>query len=97
MSILSITLAYIIGIKWGLYQDFKILVGLSIFLLIFMLMYKKEKIVLIEILIIISLSGAIYSKSKFDYMDQKYSEKDYEMYVTVITHENLSSSGYSYK
>lgn len=97
MSIVSITLAYILGIKWGLYQDFRILVGLSIFLLIFTLIHKKEKLEIAIFLIIISLIGCIYSKYKFNYMNDVYKENEYEMNVTVISHENVSSSGYSYK
>lgn len=97
MSVISITLAYILGIKWGLYQDFKILVGLSIFLLIFTLIYKKEKIEIVTFLMIISLIGCIYSKCKFNYMSDVYKEEEYKMDVTVISHESVSSSGYSYK
>ncbi len=97
MSIVSITLAYILGIKWGLYQDFRILVGLSIFLLIFTLIHKKEKLENITFLMIISLIGCIYSKCKFNYMSDVYKENECEMNVTVISHENVSSSGYSYK
>lgn len=97
MSVISITLAYILGIKWGLYQDFKILVGLSIFLLIFTLIHKKEKMEMAMFLIIISLIGCIYSKCKFNYMSDVYKEDEYKMNVTVISHENVSSNGYSYK
>ena len=97
MSVISITLAYILGIKWGLYQDVNVLVGLSIFLFIFTLIYKKQKFEIITILAIISLSGCIYSKYKFNYMSSLYKETEYQMNVTVISHESVSSSEYSYK
>ncbi len=97
MSILSITLAYILGIKWGLYQDIKVLVGLSIFLLIFTLLYKREHSNKIIILVTICVLGSIYAKCKFNYMNDKYCKTEIETEVIILTHESISSNGYSYK
>ena len=97
MSIVKVTLAYIIGIKWGLYQDVKVLVGLSFFVLIFTHFFKKNKFIVAEIFVIICLVGAIYSNQKFKYMETKYNEGVCEKYVTVITNKNVSANGYSYK
>ncbi|MBR3888252.1 MAG: DUF4131 domain-containing protein [Clostridia bacterium] len=97
MSILSITLAYIIGIKWGLYQDVKVLVGLSIFLLIFMLLYKRKNTNKMTAVVIICVFGSVYAKCKFNYMNEKYCNTEVETELIILTHESISSNGYSYK
>ena len=78
MSIISITLAYVLGIKWGLYQDVKILVGLLIFLLICTLIFNKDKFNMIIILCVLCTCGFAYSKTKFNRMNVSYIENEYK-------------------
>ena len=98
MSILTITLAYIIGIKWGLYQDLKILMLVLIFLSIFTLIFLKRKKYAIIVFYTIILFGAFHSKIKYEYMDSKYTtDNDINMEITILSHEEISSDGYYYK
>ena len=97
MSILTITLAYIIGIKWGLYQDLMGLILVLIFLSIFTLIFLKRKINLLIICCVICLIGCIYTKIKFISMENKYTNGDIKDEIIILSHEEVSSDKYYYK
>ncbi len=97
MSILTITLAYIFGIKWGLYQELKFLILVLIFLSISTHIFFENKKNIISFLCIVCFIGAIYSRQKLDYMQHKYDEGEIKTSITILTHEEVSSDGYYYK
>lgn len=78
LSIVSITVAFVIGIAWGLYLESNILVLALIFLLVIMLclIYKKILVNLI-ILIVIAIIGYSYSSYRLSKFDNKYNEGEY--------------------
>lgn len=104
LSIISITLAYVIGIAWGLYLEFEILVIALIFLFALLLMIIifsdrftniSEKFISIIMLIGIFLIGYFYTIYKDSIYSKKYLESEIEISCTTISH--VTESEYYYK
>ncbi len=97
MSLVTITLAFIFGIEWGLYQELRSLIIVLIFLSLILLSYFNRFLFKGLIIFSIIIIGGFYSVAKFNSMDTKYSEKNISFNATIISHFSETKSGYSYK
>lgn len=104
LSIIVVTLAYVIGIAWGLYLEFEILVTALFFLFVLLLMIiilnKKfinisKYFISIILLSLIFLSGYFYTMHKISIYTNKYNEGEMSFKCTTISH--VAESEYYYK
>lgn len=93
LSFISITLALIFGIAWGLYLEFDILVIALIFLLWILLAliltsyhFYFLTIKRALILFIIFAFGIFYCRYRINKFDSKYPEGDFQGMLTIISH-----------
>ena len=96
LSIFEITIAFILGILWGLYLETKFLFMASIFLYFFMLVFCNKYNLISAILLMIVLLSCNYTNQKIKDFDTKYSDDlAINMKITIITH--LEERNYTYK
>lgn len=96
LSIFEITIAFILGILWGLYLETKFLFMASIFLYFFVLVFCNKYNLISAILLMIVLLSCNYTNQKVKDFDTKYSDDlAINMKITIITH--LEERNYTYK
>ena len=96
LSIFEITIAFILGILWGLYLETKFLFMASIFLYFLMLVFGNKYNLISAILLMIVLLSCNYTNQKIKDFDTKYSDDlAINMKITIITH--LEERNYTYK
>lgn len=89
LSLIWMTLAYIIGILWGLYLELNVLIITSIFLCVFLLMFKKNFKTQFIILCVICISGCLYTIATVERYDNRYINKQYMDLHIVITSKGV--------
>lgn len=96
MSLLLMTLAYIIGILWGLYLELNTLIITSIFLCFFELMFIRKFRYEIIFLAVISILGCFYVDVKIKEYDNKYMD-DMNLNINVVIISQPIEDDYNYK
>ena len=92
-----ITLAFLIGIIWGIYLELKFLSISLIFLSIFMLMFFRNFCGHIFIMLSLCLIAATYTNFQLIEFDNKYVDKiNLSLEVTMLTHKEESEFYYKY-
>lgn len=93
----AITLAFLIGIIWGICLELKFLSMSLIFLSVFALFFLNKYYKTILVLLPLCLIAAIYTKIQLDTFDNKYvDEIILELEVTILTHKEESEFYYKY-
>lgn len=104
LSIISITLAFTIGIAWGLYIEFNILVLALIFLLFIFIMlivfknkftWLNKNFISFIILLAIFWIGYLYTLNIIGVFDFKYKPGELNQTLTIIS--QFTESAYYYK
>lgn len=96
LSLNVITLAYIIGILWGLYLEFNTLIITSIFLFVLWLMFAKKFHLKVTFFCIVCIIGCLYTNINLSKYDEKYLDKsELNLIVTVIS--QVTEKEYTYK
>lgn len=102
LSVITITLAYILGIIWGLYLEFNILKLVLIFLFICVLCFilrKKElnKIFFNSIILfLVFIIGIFYVKYKINNYNSKYITGEFNDTIQIISHKSETDYYYKY-
>lgn len=95
LAISKITLAYIIGILWGLYLELNSLIITSIFLCFVWLMFIKRNNLAFIILVMVCLLGSWQGVARVKEFDEKYIEgTELKINITIIS--QLSEKKYTY-
>lgn len=96
LSIYGITLAFLMGIIWGIYLELKILSIFLIFCFLVTLILLNENLNKVLVLIIICLIGATYANYKVYVYNFKYKDEE-EMNITVTIISNREETEYYYR
>ena len=96
LSLKVITLAYCIGILWGLYLEFRTLIITSIFLCFLWLIVIKKYNFEFIIMSMVCILGAQYTVLKIKNYDRKYQD-DVEINLNITIISQMIEKEYTYK
>ncbi len=86
LSLSVITLAYIIGILWGLYLELNTLIITSIFLFLYLLTFTDKFKIYFLVVIMMCIFGCCYTTNEIRKYDNKYSDNQIlNLNVTITT------------
>ncbi len=96
LSLKWMTLAYIIGILWGLYLELNTLIVTSIFLSLFLLMFVKKYKCSFIVLSLVCILGCLYTEFKLNDYNNIYAD-DSKLTLSVTIISQAEEKEYTYK